>query len=324
MLIGGLAGGAASDRYGRRPCVLILMALNTVFGIASAMAPSIGWFAVIRFLTGLCVGGSTPPLFTLCAEISPSSRRGADVSVVSTFFMIGSVYLALAAWLVLGDDSFSLVPKGWRSLMLIAAGPSAAATILIFLFTPDSASYLASVGKYSEASISLSHYTGLAKSVSDEICLQQMGVVPEASRSGGFRPIVWWVLDHLFKKEAMPTTLSCAMIWFSLSYGSYGISTWISVLLHDSGVTNVYFNALLFAIASFPGNLVAYSMMDVFGSRRLLMWSMMCASVCAMLFSLNLNATCVVAASCLLMLSRPQDGIHSISSATTVSTCNLE
>ena len=45
MLLGGAAAGFGSDALGRKPCLVASLAINTVFGLLSALAPSWPWLA---------------------------------------------------------------------------------------------------------------------------------------------------------------------------------------------------------------------------------------------------------------------------------------
>jgi hypothetical protein len=45
---------------------------------------------------------------------------------------------------------------------------------------------------------------------------------------------------------------------YCLSFGSYGLSTWITKLFQSVGMSNPFANAFLFAGANLPGNVVRY------------------------------------------------------------------
>jgi len=60
MLIGAGVFGRLADRFGRRRILLITVAMDAVFGLASAFAPDFTTLLVLRFLTGIAVGGTLP------------------------------------------------------------------------------------------------------------------------------------------------------------------------------------------------------------------------------------------------------------------------
>jgi len=84
MLVGGVICGILSDKIGRKPCLVFSLLLNAIAGLASAMAPTVPVLIVCRVCGGLGIGGSVPSVFTLGAEIFPSSQRGRLLSVIAT------------------------------------------------------------------------------------------------------------------------------------------------------------------------------------------------------------------------------------------------
>ena len=76
MLAGAFAFGRLADRIGRRPVLMAAVVVDACFGVASAFAPDFGWLLVLRFLTGVGVGGTLPVDYTMMAEFLPSDRRG--------------------------------------------------------------------------------------------------------------------------------------------------------------------------------------------------------------------------------------------------------
>lgn len=113
MIIGSLGLGALSDTIGRRPIFQLSLALSSVCGFLSALAPSFGLFVFLRFLLGIGYGcapvGATPlpfpPLLThhahnpsgnivvditLFTEFLPIKNRGVFLALIHTFFGIGA------------------------------------------------------------------------------------------------------------------------------------------------------------------------------------------------------------------------------------------
>jgi MFS family permease len=68
------------------------------------------------------------------------------------------------------------------------------------------------------------------------------------------------------------------LVWFSLSFGSYGLLTWINTLFVQVHLKNVYFNALLFAFSNLPGNLMTAILMDRVGRSAMLIGSVLAAA----------------------------------------------
>jgi MFS family permease len=122
------------------------------------------------------VGASVPCLFTLGAELFPMNSRGFYLSVIArlvqptgpqaapsmtpqtirscSFWMVGSIYAAVAAWVILGDDlqGNRIMPDlTWGVFLLVAALPVFVTLGLVLLVLPDSPRYLLSKGRYTQA-----------------------------------------------------------------------------------------------------------------------------------------------------------------------------
>ena len=98
-------------------------------------------------------------------------------------------------------------------------------------------------------------------------------------------PVV--TIAHLFEGSILTSTLLYMLIWFSLSFGSYGLSTWITVLFEDIGLGNVYASAFIFALANLPGNVASLLYIDIVGRKRFLAVGMILAALSAIGFAVG-------------------------------------
>ena len=146
MLVGGYIWGSLGDMYGRRKTLIVAMVVNFACGLASSFAGTKNSFVVWRFLSGLGVGGSIPLVWTYFVEFQPKARRGAMVSALATFWMIGNITVAALAWIVIPtqkveevkvSDSFS----SWRIFAIISAVPALLVAITM-VWMPDSPKFL--------------------------------------------------------------------------------------------------------------------------------------------------------------------------------------
>ena len=86
-------------------------------------------------------------------------------------------------------------------------------------------------------------------------------------------------LQKLYSPQLLTrTTLPLQIIWFSLSFSSYGITTWINTIFTAIHLQNIYFNTFLFALANLPGNLISIMYSDRWGRRRMLVGSLIGAA----------------------------------------------
>lgn len=126
--LGGVVIGAYADRAGRRPALLLTIALITVGTIGLAVTPSyasIGIAAPLivlacRLVQGLALGGEVGPASAFLVEIAPPGRRGfyASWQIASqglAAFAAGLIGVLLALALSQGD----LAAWGWRVPFLL-------------------------------------------------------------------------------------------------------------------------------------------------------------------------------------------------------------
>lgn len=328
MLIGGLSSGFMSDRSGRRVCLVAALLVNVIAALASAAAPNTAWLIVCRVLAGVGVGGTQPTIWTIAAEFLPVKRRGAYVSVISSAWIAGSVFTAASAWVMLGKDinGNEMMDVSWRAFILWCAVPAGLALIATYLVLPESPRFLVRTGKAQQAaevleaiqrqgSSTLPRRTRYSRTDADSLIkasdrdpfdehedarpstslvLDEDAAVEEAS---------WDQLQALLEPPLCLPFQCLVTIWFCLSFGYYGLATWITVLFDDIGLSNVYAAAFFYASANLPGNILAFFMIEQIGRKRLLTLALLVACFAACLFSFatvgsHTQAWLVVLAAC--------------------------
>jgi sugar porter (SP) family MFS transporter len=116
-MLGSLLAGAISDRFGRRPTLLVSGGVFAIGALASAFAPSTAFLIVARFVVGFGIGlcSVTSPLYV--SEVAPSKHRGALVSLYQFAITIG----ILGAYLV---DLWLAPSADWRLMLGLALVPA--------------------------------------------------------------------------------------------------------------------------------------------------------------------------------------------------------
>jgi DHA1 family tetracycline resistance protein-like MFS transporter len=91
--------GNLSDRYGRRPILLISLVGFGLDYVVMAFAPTIAWLFVGRTIAGIC-GASTSTATAYIADISTGDKRAANFGMVGAASAIGLIFgIALGAYL---------------------------------------------------------------------------------------------------------------------------------------------------------------------------------------------------------------------------------
>ena len=117
MFLGAIIWGPLADRFGRKAGFG-----GTILGFAAlsgftAVASNIYQFGVLRFVTGMCLGGMIPISTALVSEYVGTRARGRCVAFITTVWPLGLLAAAVC--------SLTLVPlHGWRILFLIGVAPA--------------------------------------------------------------------------------------------------------------------------------------------------------------------------------------------------------
>jgi SHS family lactate transporter-like MFS transporter len=115
--VGALLFGWMADRFGRRPTLMVDIIAYSVFELASAFAPSLKFFLIMRALFGIAMGGEWGVGAALAFETLPAEGRGFFSGVLQEGYVVGNL-LAAAVYGTL----FPIV--GWRGMFVIGALPA--------------------------------------------------------------------------------------------------------------------------------------------------------------------------------------------------------
>ena len=86
-----------------------------------------------------------------------------------------------------------------------------------------------------------------------------------------------------------------------MSFGSYGISSWIVLIFEKVGVRDAYASAAIFAAGQIPGSVAAAWLIDYWGRKALLLVALSLSAVFALMFALGAawsERDCVIAVAC--------------------------
>ncbi|EQB32622.1 MFS transporter [Sphingobium ummariense] len=119
LFIGAMVGGRLSDRLGRRSGLASALATFGIFSIASAFTGGFADLTVMRFFTGVGLGGALPNLIALVAAVSvPQVRAGRVAMIAAGMPLGGSMAALLTQWLERGEWRVIFVVGGVLPLLL--------------------------------------------------------------------------------------------------------------------------------------------------------------------------------------------------------------
>jgi len=114
---GAIVFGMLADRYGRRPMLMLDIALFSFFELASAFAPNLTVLFILRLLFGFAMGGEWGLGSSLTMETISEKSRGFVSGLLQEGYACGNLLAALLFWLLIDDI-------GWRGMFIVGFVPS--------------------------------------------------------------------------------------------------------------------------------------------------------------------------------------------------------
>jgi len=135
-VIGSLAGGWPTDRFGRKATLLWIGMLYLVSALGCGFATDVNMFIAARFIGGLGIGISTVAAPLYISEISPAAYRG-RLAGMFQFNIVFGIVVAFLSNALLAD----IGANAWRWMLGVAAIPSILYTVMCFMI-PESPRWL--------------------------------------------------------------------------------------------------------------------------------------------------------------------------------------
>uniref|UniRef100_A0A3Q2WIB3 Synaptic vesicle glycoprotein 2 n=2 Tax=Haplochromis burtoni TaxID=8153 RepID=A0A3Q2WIB3_HAPBU len=250
MMVGGYMWGYLADQKGRRRVLVMSLTVNGLFGGLASLAPWFWLFLLMRFISGIGVGGSLPVIFSYFSEFMPRLRRGAMISCLATFWMAGNILAAGLAWLViprtwvqffLGALDF----KSWRVFVVLCSVPSISSALIFKLFMPESPKFLMEANREKEA-IQVFRLMFKLNMKGKEKALPEFGLHTSSTQKGdkdksrslgsskerlanilkkALAPI-----KKIFQSPFRSRSIPLLIIFYSISFGYYGLWMWFPEL----------------------------------------------------------------------------------------------
>lgn len=144
MMLGGMLFGPVSDRFGRRRVIIGCAIGFGLLTMVTSQVSSVEVLMVLRFLTGLGLGGITPNLIALAAEFAPKRIRTTVVTAVVCAFSVGGF--------IGGFIAAGLIPSiGWRALFILGGVVPLVIAGMCLVWLPESVRFLTVSGDATQA-----------------------------------------------------------------------------------------------------------------------------------------------------------------------------
>lgn len=159
-LVGALASGKLSDRYGRKPILIIAAALFVATSIGTGLSYTFLMFNIFRLIGGFAIGiaSSLSPMYI--AEIAPAALRGRFVAINQLTVVLGILAAQIVNWQIAEPVPAGATAEmirmswngqtGWRLMFMVMTIPAGAFFLLGFIL-PESPRWLAVTGNRDKA-----------------------------------------------------------------------------------------------------------------------------------------------------------------------------
>ena len=219
LMLGALAFGPIADRFGRRPVLVFCTLFFGVLSLLTVTADSVRSLIVLRFLTGLGLGGAMPNAIALTTEYAPKRIRATTVMIMFCGFSIGAALGGVAA--------ASLISRfGWKAVFVLGGIVPCVALPFLAALLPESIRYLVVRG-------------GRGEEVAATLRRIEPGVqIPEGAtftveehKAKGF------AVPQLFAEGRGAFTLLIWVVFFMSLLDLYFLTSWLPTIISSAGIS---------------------------------------------------------------------------------------
>ncbi|MGW0927575.1 MFS transporter [Streptomyces sp. NPDC002644] len=219
MAIGSMLLAPFADLLGRRPLILISLALGTVGMFGAAMAPSVTVMGVFRLVTGIGVGGILASTNVIASEFSNARNRGLAIGIYTAGYGLGATAASLVAKATVGGD--------WRIVFYAGGFGTLLALIVIAVVLPESVAFLEQ-----------RRPAGALERINRTLARMRMEAVTEAEldRAATARESTEGAASGWLKQLLAPTVLLW-LTFVTIMFGFYFVNSWTPTLLVEEGLS---------------------------------------------------------------------------------------
>ena len=250
LLIGAPLLGGLGDRVGRKRVIVSALLVFGALGLLSMAARHPLQLVVLRFLTGIGLGGLIPNVIALTAEVAPKRLRGMFIIIVNFGVPMGFALPGLV--------SASLVPTyGWPVLFLVGGLLSLGIGLGAGLLLPESIRYLLYRGDRA------AEVTRLARQLRPDLAIDAHTpfamAVPRSGHGGSPR--------RLFSEGLGVIT---PLLWIVLAanqFTNFFMVSWLPLLLRSigAGTQRIGLTTTMYSIGGILGGLALVFIIDQLG-----------------------------------------------------------
>lgn len=248
-MLGGLIAGPIADKVGRKAVTIASLLVFSALALATATVTSLSGLTLLRFLTGVGLGGCLPGAIALTAEYSPRRLRRSLVTTMLIGYPAGTFIAGIVA--------ANLIPRaGWASVFIVGGAIPLALSVVALFALPESVHFLA--GKGTRVTRIAPILRRVAPSAATQLSFGETVYLVE-KRAGGFPA------RQLFTDGRARNTL---LLWAAYSMNLviiYFAISWLPTLLIRAGLP---LTESIFGVVALQGGAIIGGLVMGYGTDR--------------------------------------------------------
>lgn len=255
-VLGALAAGRLSDRWGRKKLLMLCATLFVITGVGTGWATEFNIYILFRVLSGVAVGAAALvcPMYT--AEIAPAHLRGRMVSFYQLAVTTGVLLAYLSNWFLLDTGAHN-----WRWMFTAQSVPGVFFLIGIF-FVSESPRWMIRKGRITEAGKVLSKIGGAAYA-NEQVQVIRQSFARETKER----------FADIFGKKTLPILLiGLAVAVCSQAVGQNSLFSYAPEIFRQAGMGDetAFIQSLIIGVINVIFTFIAISLIDRIGRKTLL------------------------------------------------------
>ncbi|HEX7813655.1 MFS transporter [Dyella sp.] len=221
MAVGGPLLGYIGDHYGRRVAILISTLVYGLFTLMMVGAHGLQALLLLRFISGVGLGGLLPNTVALNAEYAPRRFRATLIIIMFMGLAVGGILPSVVATSLLGR-------YGWQAFFFVGGVGPLLLAVALFALLPESIKFLVAKGRNERA-------TRLASRLRPDLAIDHhTTLVMSTSRQGvnSFSP------GLLFADGLGALTLLVWVLFSAALIVNFFVNSWMPTLFRANGLSS--------------------------------------------------------------------------------------
>ncbi len=272
MIPGSLIWGKITDIVGRKKTMIWSLGLYGIISLISAISSSYEMLWLLRFVSGVALSGLLVASFPYFEELLPVRSRGRATVYLASGWPVG--------FLIAIGTAYFLQGAGWHWILAVSS-LSGLWALVIWTFVPESPYWAAGHGQQEVAKNAINHLAAGELNMN----LDKATLVVDQLKGGSFK--------ELFASKLARVTWLQILINFCFSWGYWGLTSWMPVLLAKRGLSTPqgYGFMALTALFMFPGYIASSWLTGRYGRKNIMVIFVALAAISGFGFAQATNLT---------------------------------